>query len=76
MFILAFYLLVGCSSSCAAFNLTETFQELETEATQEEVLRLVGDVINKSQPTTVGLITDSIYERHIHNRSFIASVGG
>lgn len=71
VFLFAFY-----SPTCASFLSilsNETFQalrdEIDASTMQDDVMRMVSDVIERTQPASVGFILDAIYERNVRSAS-------
>lgn len=68
-------------SSCAIFQLdnkAQKFQAIYEAVTisllQDDVMNLIGDLINKTDPPSIGLITDSIFTHHVNDPKVISSL--
>jgi Ligand-gated ion channel/Ligated ion channel L-glutamate- and glycine-binding site len=55
-------------------NFSALRDDLETTTLQLDVMSLISDVLNKTQPKIVGFIVDSIYRDFIYNHELIASL--
>jgi hypothetical protein len=65
--------LFSLCSACAIFQHFGTLDkyevinsELKTAGNQDDVMSLIGDLINRTQPQSVGIILDSIHDEHFH----------
>lgn len=79
-FIALFFVIFHLNSTSAIFHLIATngidqkLHDDETATMQNNVMNIVSDVLNKTQPSNVGFIVDSIYREFFYNHKLIASL--
>lgn len=84
MFAAAFLILFQLTSTSAVFHLISTngidqnfsalHDDLTTPTMQNDVMTLVSDILNRTQPLNVGFIVDSIYKDFMNNQKLVASL--
>ena len=58
-------------------NLTiyqEFYEELTTSSFQNDVLNFISDLVNRSEPSSVGLIADTIFIEHVNDPRVVSSL--
>lgn len=51
-------------------------EEINTFTLQDDIINLVGTVLDELRPLSVGFIIDSIFEEHIYNRKLMSAISG
>lgn len=73
-------LISGTTAIFNHFSVNSTFAELRDEinaaSLQDDIVSLVGSVLNRTQPSCVAMITDSIYKSHFDHNKLDSSLEG
>lgn len=54
-------------------NYEAIIEDISTTTFHDHIMKLVGDLINQTNPSSIGVITDSIYKQHF-NLEFVSSL--
>lgn len=56
-----------------AVHFSELYEEINFVSTEDEILSLVGNLINRTDPATIGFLVDSIFLEHFSHQKFVSS---
>lgn len=81
MLLVAILLIFLTSSNCSIFHLVDVLkkhqalrEDLETMTLHDNVINIVADIVKKTELVSVGIVTDSIYAKHVLNQNLVSTL--